>query len=206
MKKRNRNIAKVLNDLIAEVTGTSLISIQDIRFMRDEELYSEESIQDTINRNDMSVIKHLVMSKWSYNPKRFLGLFPELFKKYIDYDRFKKTGKGIIWENIHGKKRRVAKYETKKFHKSIRNQYETYNKYVGRDDVLYFHTILNNEQYNKLCSSSSYIEDVADWFDPRYRDMYFKADPDVLSDLLNDKEFMEIFDSLYRSVSCICYY
>lgn len=202
------NIAKRVNDLIVEVTGVPLLPIQDARIMKNEESpYDEDYIQHVIGRNEVAIVEHLIMSRWSSRPKKKLLRSVKLMYKYIDYDKLIKTNNGIKWENLHGKKRKIAKYKIKKLRREIRKKYDTYNKYVGRDDVLYFHTIVDTNQYNELRHSQSYIEDIPDWYDPRYKDMYFKADSDMLSDLLNDKEFMKVFDLMYQQdCPCFTYY
>lgn len=84
----------------------------------------------------------------------------------------------IRWDRIHGKKRKILKTL---IHNSIvrkRKQYEMWNKYVGREDILYIHSRIgggNWPMYAKFVINEPwFLEKVDDSFDSTYCDIYAK--------------------------------
>lgn len=94
-----------------------------------------------------------------------------LYKKYIKDNK-------VLWDKIHGKFRNKLKLAIKHKKKAIEKQYKTFNKYVGRKDVLLIHARVgsNNWEYfdcdKKVASKSWFIEKVDDSYDPTYCDIY----------------------------------
>ena len=88
----------------------------------------------------------------------------------------KKSGE-IRWDRIHGKKRKILKFEIKKKQRRILKQFEIFNKYVGRDDVLYIHARIGGGNWDyfggpELAKQPWFIEKVDDSFDSTYCDIY----------------------------------
>lgn len=87
---------------------------------------------------------------------------------------------GIRWDNIHGKRRKMFKFELKKAKKRVFKQYEMFNKYVGRPDVLYIHARLGSGNWGgydceKLVKGQPWFLDyIEDAFDCTYVDIYAK--------------------------------
>ena len=86
----------------------------------------------------------------------------------------------IRWDRVHGKKRKAFKYVIKKAKKEVYQQYEMWNKYAGRSDVLYIHCRLGagNWDYYKgwdiIESQPWFLDKVEDNFDNTYMDIYAK--------------------------------
>ena len=83
----------------------------------------------------------------------------------------------VRWDRLHGKHRKLVKFEAKKKIRAERLQYETFNKYVGRDDVLMVHARIgggNWEYYGgpELAKQPWFIEKVDDSYDNTYCDIY----------------------------------
>jgi hypothetical protein len=85
---------------------------------------------------------------------------------------------GIRWELIHGKNRKNIKFAIKKRQKAIKEQFTMFNKYVGRDDVLYIHARIGgpNWKYYAMDVQNQpwFLEKVDDSFDYTYCDIYAK--------------------------------
>jgi hypothetical protein len=85
-----------------------------------------------------------------------------------------------MWNKIHGKFRKNLKYAIKRKKKSINRQFSTFNKYVGRKDVLMVHARLggNNWKYfdcdKTVATQPWFIEKVDDYYDNTYCDIYCK--------------------------------
>lgn len=87
---------------------------------------------------------------------------------------------GLKMDKIHGKARRRIKFALKKRMKRCKEQYDTFNKYVGRGDVLYIHARIggNNWAYYdgyKLEKEPWFLEKVDDWWDCTYCDIYARV-------------------------------
>ena len=85
------------------------------------------------------------------------------------------------WDRIHGVKRKKLKFAIKKRKKAILKQYETYNKYCGRNDVLYIHTRIGGRNWNcfggnELTKKPWFLEKVDDAYDSTYCDIYAKIE------------------------------
>ncbi len=85
----------------------------------------------------------------------------------------------VAMEKIHGKLRKKVKFAAKKAIRRAFDQYNTWNKYCGRNDVLYIHARIggNNWEYfggPELTKEPWFLEKVDDSFDSTYCDIYAK--------------------------------
>ena len=85
------------------------------------------------------------------------------------------------WDRIHGFKRKKLKFEIKKQKKAIVKQYETFNKYCGRYDILYIHARIGGGNWsyyrNQVINQPWFIEKVDDAYDSTYCDIYARLEP-----------------------------
>lgn len=87
---------------------------------------------------------------------------------------------GIRWDRVHGKKRKLFKYAFRKAKERVLKQDKMFNKYCGRDDVLYIHARLGGVNWNYyncdeiIASQPWCIDYVEDAFDCTYCDIYAK--------------------------------
>ena len=172
-----------------------LNGIEDIKRLRGLRLMAIEEPID-INKN---VMKHAVteaMESLAYEyscrcNSRYFGTcdLEDIFKGIYCY------GDGTPrWDRLHGKLRKAAKFEIKKTKKKMLAQYEMFNKYVGREDVLYIHTRTGGNNWNyygcfEYLNKPWYLDHVDDYWDSTYCDIYAKIDPAITNSLL--KESME---------------
>lgn len=109
-------------------------------------------------------------------------------KKYIKefaHGNFYGDFKEIRWDRIHGKRRKILKFEFKKARKQILKQFNTYNKYVGQPDILYIHARIGGNNWNYSLGTVVekqpwFIERVDDYFDSTYCDIYARIDDRLL--------------------------
>lgn len=97
-----------------------------------------------------------------------------IIDKYMTKDEHGTNG--IKWDKVHGKKRKMFKWELRKAKRRVKEQMETFNKYCGQD-VLYIHARIggNNWKYydgEKLRGEPWFLEKVDDAFDNTYCDIY----------------------------------
>ena len=87
---------------------------------------------------------------------------------------------GIRWDRVHGKKRKAFKYVLRKARDRVMLQDRMFNKYCGRDDVLYIHARIgagNWGWYNCdeiVKGQPWFLEYCEDAFDRTYVDIYAK--------------------------------
>lgn len=84
----------------------------------------------------------------------------------------------VRWDRIHGKKRRVLKTYIHNEKKKIDRQREMWNKYAGREDVLYIHARLGGGNWSyyhtEVDTQPWFLEKVDDSIDSSYCDIYAK--------------------------------
>lgn len=93
------------------------------------------------------------------------------------------------WDRIHGKLRKAVKFEIKKTKKRVLSQWEMWNKYCGRDDVLYIHTRTGGDNWyyfgcGRYLRTDWFLDRVTDCYDCTYCDIYAKIDPETVKILL----------------------
>lgn len=191
-----------LSDILA-ATGIEIPRLRGFRLMAEEEKISEKEIKEMIEDTETDVIEDLVRScpPWSTDSDchEYSSNTDRRLKKYVTYgvnERGYQHITGIRWENIHGKKRKTAKFEIKKRAKRIRQSMETFNKYVGRKDVLYVHARIGGGNWMyfhgpEVARHPAFIERVDDWFDSTYCDIYVKVDEKVVEEYLKKEKARE---------------
>lgn len=170
-------------DQIAKDNGIDVPRLRGYRLMKDECIVTQESINELLNDVEISTVKDLCQSDPFWNPSSNCSTYSRwtdyLCNYYLDKN---KDGDycAVRWNRIHGWKRRILKFEIKKNKRAIRKQYETFNKYVGREDVLYIHARIggNNWKYfdgpTKVANQPWFLEKVDDSYDSTYCDIYAK--------------------------------
>jgi hypothetical protein len=87
----------------------------------------------------------------------------------------------IRWDRIHGWKRKVLKTYIHNEIKKQKKQWETWNKYAGREDILYIHARIGGgnwpDYYKEVVNQPWFIEKVDDAYDSTYCDIYAKIKP-----------------------------
>ena len=99
-----------------------------------------------------------------------------IIEKYMETDGRMTTG--IKWDKVHGKKRKMFKWELRKAKRSVEEQMKIFNKYCGQD-VLYIHARIGGNNWNyydgeSLRKEPWFFEKVDDAFDNTYCDIYAK--------------------------------
>ncbi|MBR4827501.1 MAG: hypothetical protein IKZ75_01525 [Oscillospiraceae bacterium] len=83
---------------------------------------------------------------------------------------------------VHGKKRKAAKYEIRRFVKAQQTQMNLWNEFAGREDVLYIHARLGSWNWSDIkwtCYEKDdwFLGGCDDFFDSSYCDLYARIDP-----------------------------
>lgn len=176
-----------INDLnkIAKENGIEIPRLRGYRLMKDEEPMSREELKEMKHECAIDIAENLCESVpfWSRSclyrmcnnhirslKNYFLvkGKDEDGHERYVD----------IRWDRIHGKKRKTLKYIIKKKERKIQAQYDTWNRYAGKEGILYIHSRMggkNWEAYDKkdsILKQPWFLERVDDWWDSTYCDFY----------------------------------
>lgn len=102
-------------------------------------------------------------------------------RKYLVHDVFKMPT-DVKWSAVHGTLRRRLKFEIKKAIKCAKKQYDAWNRYCGRKDVLYIRARIGGGNWpyyrNMVVNKLWFIEKVDDTFDSTYCDIYARIEPE----------------------------
>jgi hypothetical protein len=157
--------------------------------MKDEEPVSQEKINELKKECEIPEVEWLCCARpiWKTNPDYHVWDSESDFLR--DYYLIKEKDEdgndkyvGIRWDRIHGRKRKILKFEIKKQKRKIQEQFDTWNKYVGREDVLYIHSRMgggNWRDYENKASITNqpwFLDRVDDHWDSTYCDFYAKID------------------------------
>lgn len=165
---------------IAKENGISIPRLRGYRLMSQEEPVSKADLEEII-QSDM---------RWECEQWCCSHFFE---RDYVEYssrtDRIRKRyllkeseeGSGIRWDRIHGKRRKKLKYAIKRRKRRVLAQFEAFNKYAGRSDVLYIHARIGGRNWETyggkdLEKQPWFLEKVNDHFDGTYCDIYAKIE------------------------------
>ena len=165
-----QNIASKNNIIVPRLRG--------YRLMKDEK---------QIDDNDLTYIKDSVFNDALHSCPLY---YPDACEFVYCDERTRlekklaiKEGQYIVdlrWNLIHGKNKKRIKFALKKRIKNCKKQLDTFNKYVGRDDILYIHARIGGGNWNmykdEVIHQPWFIEKVDDWFDDTYCDIYARIE------------------------------
>lgn len=142
-----------LGDL-AKKNGIKVERVRGYRLMNQEHVYTEDETNEALTAGDIMMVEQAVTSipPLSMNPECFCFNEEKMAKYFVT----KKDSYGcnehvaIRWDRIHGKLRKIVKYNIKRNRKRILDAIETWNKYVGREDVLCIHAKLGSWNWSDI--------------------------------------------------------
>lgn len=169
-----------INDLedIMKNNNISVPRLRGLRLMSQEKPLTKDEIEEAVNNNIKHVYEDGIRAcrRWDYNCNlyEYSNRTDYLKKYFID-----KEG-NLRWDRVHGKNRKNVKFAIKKVKYRVRHQYTIWNKYAGRDDVLYIHARIGGNNWKHydghlLEKQPWFLEKVDDCFDDTYCDIYAKV-------------------------------
>lgn len=170
---RLEEIAKKNNIVVPRLRG--------LRLMSEEELVPENEIKEDFRSLEVyeceRLIRAIPLYKVNSNCHRYSIETDKKVAKYIKEGR-------VLWNKIHGRFRKNLKLAIKMKKKAIEKQYKTFNKYVGRKDVMMVHARVGGDNWTyydchkDVATKPWFIEKVDDNFDCTYCDIYVKISSD----------------------------
>ena len=170
---------------VAEANGIHVSRLRGYRLMRDQKAYTNDELTAGEKYARMHAYEQVLSSAppFSLNPQCY-GRNDKVRrreKKYLIKDSSGHTV-GFRINLLHGKRRKAVKYEVKRFVRMQRTQMSIWNRYAGREDVLYIHARLGSwnwsgVQWRGYKKEVWFLDGCDDIYDPSYCDIYARIDP-----------------------------
>lgn len=176
---------------IAIRNGIDIPRLRGQRLMTKERPVTEDTIELIKEEQSIFILESLCTSEPFWNPNGSVHTFSENSDKYIKHfcrGAFYGDFSEIRWDRIHGKRRKILKFEIKKMKRRVDKQFETFNKYIGKPDILMIHARIGGDNWNcyggpKLEKQPWFIERVDEYFDGTYCDIYARIDQRLVDHL-----------------------
>lgn len=160
--------------------------LRGLRLMKHETPITDAELKEIMESQALDAVDDLCRNGFRYNANWYTYSWETdmVAERYLE---FKKDESGRInhmspirikWENLHGKKRKVAKYKIKKDKQAAKAQWDMWNKYCGKENVLYIHARIGggNWKYyecDEIIAKAPWCLDyVEDCHDCTYVDIY----------------------------------
>lgn len=177
---------------VLQSTGIEIPRLRGLGLMKNEEPVNQTDLNEILHSMEILAVQNLCESfpAWDFYSccSKLCPATDRRIKKYMIIDE---DGDpiSIRWDRIHGKKRKTAKYAIKQYKKAVIDNIKVFNKYAGRDDVLFVHARIGGDNWNYfngpsiVASHPAFLEKVDDYFDSTYCDIYLKIDPETVNRL-----------------------
>lgn len=175
-------------EAVMKDNGIDIPRLRGLRLMRVEEPVTREEMDRMAEYNGL--YECVLLCRNGFNPNAcgyMLSSYTDMIAEcYLDYEKgddgtvYHTQPISVKWDKVHGKKRKAFKYVLRKARRRVEEQYALWNKYCGRDDVLYIHCRLgggNWDYYNCddiIKNQPWFLDCVEDSFDCTYLDVYAK--------------------------------
>lgn len=175
-----RSRTEKLNKIMAD-NGIVVPRLRGLRLMSDEEPISSKTIEIITKETWGCECEDAVRSHFRYGVSwcEYSHATDKLVNKYLIKNGYYVDG--IRWDKVHGKRRKLFKYLIKTATKKVRNNFMTFNKYCGRDDVLCIYARVgggNWPNYRKEIETQPWFIEKADYpYDSTYCDIYARINP-----------------------------
>ena len=171
---------------IAKANGIEVPRFRGYRLMKNEEPFDVKKIDK--KEIALDCVKELCCGKPFWNPNSYSVNFDCLTDYLCDYYMVKnKDGeyREVKWDRIHGRKRKILKTYIHNEYMRQRRQWEVWNKYAGKDDILYIHARIGGGNWiyygKEVVGKAWFLERVDDAYDNTYCDIYAKIKSQVES-------------------------
>lgn len=157
---------------IMKDNGISVPRLRGLRNMKFEEPVDIRTMYKDIEKKCVEDLCNSVPSWTLYSNLRCYSRANERKLNYYTVNN------GINWKHIRGKKRKILKTYIHNEKKRYERQYSIWNKYCGREGILYIHARIGGRNWSYfggpelVAKQPWFIEKVDDAFDCTYCDIY----------------------------------
>lgn len=178
-------------EVIAKANGIEIPRPRGYRLMKDEKPITDDDFERLFSMCEVDAVYSLCMYDPFWKLPRNGSVYSigtnklDYYMKYGPDEYGCLAALGARWDRIHGKKRRILKYEIKKTKRKALEQFSVWNRYAGRDDVLYIHARIGGSNWiyydgkKQVLEQTWFLDRVDDWRDNTYCDIYSKIDPSL---------------------------
>lgn len=160
--------------------------LRGLSLMKYDQPLTKEKELEYIRLLEASTVRELLEDspRWKLRPNPCeLDAYWVSWKVYNKYLKITDShAEYVKWENLHGKKKNQAKYWIKKNKKAYYAQYDLYNKYAGRPDVLCVSSRIGSTWEEsggrEIENHPAFLGEAVSWFDPTFCEIYLKFDPE----------------------------
>lgn len=185
------------NDIL-QTAGVSIPG--EFLIMKEETKISLEEVDQIMKKQEVMIIDRLLSSnpRWTLQP---YFTMPKNKEKYVHkYIHFDSKEEHVRWDRLHGKHRKIVKFECKKEKGKIRDGILTFNHFAGREDVMCIRVDTSHSENGKgflyqieslpyfLTMNLSYENEA---FSSNIYDIYLKVNPEVVQAYLKHQEMTD---------------
>lgn len=177
---------------IAKKNGIDVPRLRGYRLMAEEEPIPKEEIDDCCKRAEGEVVEGLCRISPPFSLRSWFSEYSWRTDRIAEWYTKKDSDGNYIprWDRLRGKRRKIAKFEIKKKKRRIKEQFDLWNKFVGRGDVLYIHSRIGAE-YENLKNEPWFLGGCTDYYDSSYCDIYAKVNSEDVAEYLKKLEEIE---------------
>lgn len=170
---------------LMKANGINIPRLRGLRLMSNEKPYDKDEIEECLEDAALCACQWALWSMPSFSYKTAWIESSEktdkLCKKYLKYAPDGWRVVGIRWDRLHGKKRKFIKMRVRQAVKGRKREIDMWNKYAGRDDVLYIHAKIGDGNWSdyhwrNFIKEPWFLEAMNDPDDKVYCNIYAKID------------------------------
>lgn len=171
------NIEDADIESIVKRNGISCPRLRGYRLMEHEEPIVFSKLSEY---TEVRIVENLCRATPLWNPNANGWEYSSFTDRIINYYTYKDENgeRHVRWDRIHGKKRKILKTALHNQYVQCRKQYDVWNKYAGRPDILYIHARIGGgnwpHYYKEVVNQPWFIEKIDDAYDSTYCDIYAK--------------------------------
>lgn len=154
------NIGTAEIEEIVKKNNIDVPRLRGYRLMKNEKPVSQEVLQRMCKDLEAEELEVLVSEK----------------RKHYYIKNYGTDDCQVDWSRVHGWKRKQLKFAIKNFKRAVKEQYDMFNKYAGRNDILYIHSRIGGDNWfyykHYVVNEPWFIERVDDAYDNTYCDIY----------------------------------
>lgn len=166
-------------EAVASRNGIDCPRLRGYRLMADEEPVDiDKYIKEKRNDFEVEALEDLIRASWDYSfsISTYSRETDRSIKYYISGKKWTDDERYVRWDRLHGKRRKMLKTVIHNTIVRYKKQFEVWNKYAGRNDILYIHARIGGGNwpyyYKDVVDKPWFIEKVDDWWDGTYCDIY----------------------------------
>lgn len=168
-----------------ENNGVKVPRMHNVELCKELTPYNDGEVLLNLYMFESNVLSDLLASGWTNNFFCYGRRFKKAVKKYAKKYVYSSDGNDYhflapIWDNIHGKHRKILKFEFKKMNKQFNKYREAWDRYAGRSDVIVVRARIGGSNWISydgkftIASKPIFLEKVDDPYDNTFCNIYFK--------------------------------